>query len=106
MKTVALLRRGLAITEFAVAGLFLLLGVDSLITKPTRANGGGDGLGGAWFQVVAVPVILSGAVLAATAFMAWKGQRRWWMWQAALPAFWVVGFIGFVIYMIVRDLSR
>jgi hypothetical protein len=92
------LRRALAVAEFAIAGLFLIFGVDGLTTKPTRSRGGGDGIGGGLFAVMAWPFLLSGAALAVSAYMAWRGGRRWWAWQAALPALGAAAILGFFVF--------
>jgi hypothetical protein len=99
----ASVRRTLAIIECAAAGLFLLAGVDGLTTKPTRLSGGGDGIGAGWWALMAVPFLLGGAALAASAYTAWRGGRRWWAWQAALPAVWTLGLLALIIRRIVLD---
>ena len=93
------LRRAIAVTEFVAAGLFLLSGVDGLTMNPRRKIGG-DGMGTGWWILMAWPFLLSGAVLAGSAYAAWRGGRRWWVWQAALPALWAATFVGFSIYRV------
>jgi len=80
-------RRALAVVEFAAAGLLLPLGVVGLLTYGSRV--GGDGILTGIADAMSVPSLLSGLGLAAAAYAAWRGGRRWWAWQAALPAWWV-----------------
>lgn len=80
-------RRALAAVEFAAAGLLLLLGAVGLLTPGGRV--GGDGILTGVADAMSVPCLLSGAGLAVAAYAAWGGGRRWWAWQAALPAWWV-----------------
>ena len=79
-------RRALAAVEFTAAGLLLLLGVVGLLTSGTRV--GGDGILTGIADAMNLPCLLSGAGLAVAAYTAWRGGRRWWAWQAALPAWW------------------
>lgn len=82
------LRRTLAVVEFAVAGLLLLLGLVGLLSSGNRV--GGDGILTGIADAMNVPCLLSGVGLAVAAYTAWRGERRWWAWQAALPAWWIV----------------
>ena len=92
----AWLRRALAAIEFAAAGFCLLGAVAGLTTSP-RDRIGGDGIGTGIVIVMGVPFLLSGVGLAAAAFTAWRGRRLWWVWQAALPAWWAAAFAALVI---------
>jgi hypothetical protein len=96
------LRRTLAITEFAVAGLLLAFGVDGLTMNP-RQRIGGDGIATGIWMFMAVPFLLSGLVLMFSAYTAWRGGRRWWAWQAALPALWLAAAVALVVYRIATD---
>lgn len=52
---------------------------------------------------MAWPFLLSGLVLLVSAYAAWKGTRRWWAWQAALPAFWLTVLVVLMVYDIAND---
>lgn len=93
------LRRGLAVVEFAVAGLLLLLGVGGVLTSGSRV--GGDGILTGIADAMNVPCLLSGVGLAVAAYTAWRGERRWWAWQAALPAWWTVAIV--VLISLIRS---
>jgi hypothetical protein len=82
------LRRVLAVIEFAIAGVFLLLGVGGVTTSPHERIGG-DGIGTGIWIAMGVPLLLSSGAVMVSAYTAWRGGRWWWAWQAALPAFWV-----------------
>lgn len=90
-------RRALAVVEFAIAGLLLLFGVVGLLTWGSRV--GGDGILTGIADAMSVPSLLSGLGLAVAAYTAWRGGRRWWAWQAALPA-WCVASIVVLIWSI------
>ena len=98
----ASLRRTLAGAELVVATLFLLSGIDGLTMSP-RQRIGGDGIGTGIWMFMAWPFLLSGLVLLVSAYAAWKGTRRWWAWQAALPAFWLTVLVVLMVYDIAND---
>ena len=91
------LRRTLAVTEFVVAGLLLLAGIDGLTMDPGRRIGAHGEATGIW-MFMAWPFLLSGLLLTLSAYTAWRGGRRWWAWQAALPAFWLAALVVFLVY--------
>ena len=95
-------RRILAGAEFAVAGILLLSGIDGLTMNPRRRIGG-DGIGTGIWMFMAVPFLVSGLVLTVSAYKAWRGGRRWWAWQAALPVFWLAALVVLMIYDIAND---
>lgn len=90
-------RRALAVVEFAIAGLLLLFGVVGLLTWGGRV--GGDGILTGIADAMSVPSLMSGLGLAVAAYTAWRGGRRWWAWQAALPV-WCVASIVVLIWSI------
>ena len=95
-------RRILAGAEFAVAALLVLSGVDGLTMNPRRRIGG-DGIGTGIWMSMAVPFLVSGVVLTLSAYKAWKGGRRWWAWQAALPVLGLTVLVALMIYDIAND---
>lgn len=92
------LRRTLAVIEFAVAGLFLLLALDGFTTG--RVGGGcGASIGAAFVKLFALPSLLIGFGVAAVAFKGWRSGRRWWAWHAAMVAWAVVAPIASLALM-------
>jgi hypothetical protein len=92
------LRRTLAVGEFAVAGLFLLMALDGFTTG--RVGGGcGASYGAAFVKFFALPSLLIGVGVAAVAFKGWRSGRRWWAWHAAMLAWVVVAPIGSLILL-------
>ena len=80
------LRRAVAVIEFAVAALFLLLALDGFTTE---VGGGCAGLADGIMKAFALPSLLIGVGVGLVAFKGWRGVRRWWTWQC-LMLLWVV----------------
>lgn len=92
------LRRTLAVIEFAVAGLFLLLALDGFTTGEV-GGGCGASFGAAFFKFFALPSLLIGVGVATVAYKGWRSGRRWWAWHAAMLAWVVVAPIASLIIM-------
>jgi hypothetical protein len=101
----AALRFALAIVEFVLASLLLMLGIICSIDTPGR--GSSDGIGKGIAEMMALPFILYGLGIAVAAVTAWIGGRRWWIWQiviltleVVLPVALIIVFGIFSIFLI------
>jgi hypothetical protein len=84
------LRKVLGGVEIGAAAVLLLFAIKFCLYDDGHRIGG-DGIATGIARMFAVPLVLFSVGLALAGVKAGGGGQRWWVWQAAIPAFGVGG---------------